>query len=269
VDTLTSGEITVLRTYLDEPPHTSAAQEAVTAIRSIPAPFPVMVTGDASLLADYKAMLAARLPAAVAVVAAGTLILLFAFTRSVVLPIKAVLTNLLSIGAALGAVVFVYQRSLGAVHLSVPVLVGAIAFALSIDYEMFLLSRIREHWRAGHDNAHAVALGLQHTGRVITSAALLLAVVFAGFLTAGFVPVQAIGLGLILAVVLDATVVRLLLVPATMTLFGRVNWWPSSRPSRSSPSSGRAGSSGLGQDHLPVAAPEAIPMAPPAPGRVQ
>jgi RND superfamily putative drug exporter len=107
----------------------------------------------------------------------------------------------------------------------VPVLVATIAFGLSVDYEVFLLSRIRERWLATGDNQRAVAEGLQHTGRIITSAALLLSVVFAGFLVAGFVPVKAIGLGLLLAVALDATVVRLVLVPATMTLVGRYNWW--------------------------------------------
>jgi RND superfamily putative drug exporter len=135
----------------------------------------------------------------------------------------------------LGSVVFVFQQGhlanwfgaqrLDATHLSVPVLVGAIAFALSVDYEVFLLSRIREHWLAGGNTQLAVAQGLQHTGRIITSAALLLSVVFAGFLVAGFVPVKAIGLGLVLAIVLDATIVRLLLVPASMTLVGRYNWW--------------------------------------------
>jgi RND superfamily putative drug exporter len=168
-------------------------------------------------------------------VALGTLILLFLFTGSVLLPVKAVATNLLSIGAALGAVVWVFQQghlaswfattALSATHLSVPVLVGAIAFGLSVDYEVFLLSRIREHWLAGGRAPEAVAEGLQHTGRIITSAALLLGVVFAGFLVAGFVPVKAIGLGLVLAVGLDATIVRLLLVPATMTVLGRLNWW--------------------------------------------
>jgi RND superfamily putative drug exporter len=146
-----------------------------------------------------------------------------------------VLTNLLSIGAALGAVVWVFQQGhlagwfattrLDATHISVPVLVATIAFGLSVDYEVFLLSRIRERWLTTRDAQRAVAEGLQHTGRIITSAALLLVVVFAGFLVAGFVPVKAIGLGLVLAVALDATIVRLLLVPATMTLFGRYNWW--------------------------------------------
>jgi RND superfamily putative drug exporter len=169
------------------------------------------------------------------IIVIGTLVLLFLFTGSVLLPVKAVATNLLSIGAALGVVVWVFQQGhlatwfgtgrLGATHISIPVLVAVIAFGLSVDYEVFLLSRIRDRWLAGGDNQAAVAEGIQHTGRIITSAALLLCVVFAGFLVAGFVPVQAIGLGLTLAVALDATVVRLLLVPATMTVAGRYNWW--------------------------------------------
>lgn len=235
VDTIDAGSVTVLRAALDQPAHTDAARDAVAAIRAIPAQFEVAVTGDAAMLADYRAMLTDRLPYAATLIALGTLVLLFWFTGSILLPVKAIATNLLSIGAALGAVVWVFQQGhlarwlgtegLDATHLSVPVLVGAIAFALSVDYEVFLLSRIRERWLAGADTEHAVAQGLQHTGRIITSAALLLGVVFAGFLVAGFVPVKAIGLGLVLAVALDATVVRLLLVPATMTLFGRYNWW--------------------------------------------
>jgi RND superfamily putative drug exporter len=235
VEIARSGPVTVLRAATDQPTYTEAAGRAVTAIRAIPAPFDFAVTGDTALLVDYQTMLTDRLPWAIAVIALGTLILLFLFTGSVLLPVKAVLTNLLSIGAALGAVVWVFQQGhlatwfgttrLDATHISVPVLVGAIAFGLSVDYEVFLLSRIRECWLAGADPEHAVAEGLQHTGRIITSAALLLCIVFAGFLVAGFVPVKAIGLGLVLAVALDATIVRLLLVPATMTLFGRYNWW--------------------------------------------
>lgn len=229
------GQAVVLRADLDPDADAAAARRAVTAIRAIPAPFEVAVTGDAAMLADYETMLGDRLPWAVAVVALGTLILLFLFTGSVLLPVKAVLTNLLSIGAALGAVVWVFQQghlagwfgtvALGATHVSVPVLVGAIAFGLSVDYEVILLSRIRESWLAGASSDRAVAEGLQRSGRIITSAALLLAVVFAGFLVAGFVPVKAIGLGLVLAVALDATIVRLVLVPATMTVLGRYNWW--------------------------------------------
>jgi RND superfamily putative drug exporter len=238
VEVRRTGPVTVLRATLDQPAHSTAARQTVAAIRAIPAPYEVDVTGDTAMLVDYQAMLTNRLPWAAGIIAVGTLVLLFLFTGSVLLPVKALATNLLSIGAALGAVVWVFQQghlagwfgstALGTTHLSVPVLVGAIAFGLSVDYEVFLLSRIREQWLAGGRTANpsdAVADGVQHTGRIITSAALLLAVVFAGFLVAGFVPVKAIGLGLVLAVVLDATIVRLLLVPATMTVLGSYNWW--------------------------------------------
>jgi RND superfamily putative drug exporter len=230
-----SGSVTVLRAGIDQPAHGDAARRAVEAIRKLDAPFEVAVTGDTALLIDYQNTITGHLPYAVVIIALGTLVLLFLFTGSILLPVKAVATNLLSIGAALGAVVWVFQQGhlaswfgtqrLDAIHVSVPVLVAAIAFGLSVDYEVFLLSRIRERWLSTGDNDRAVADGLQHTGRIITSAALLLGVVFAGFLVAGFVPVQAIGLGLVLAVALDATIVRLLLVPATMTLLGRYNWW--------------------------------------------
>ncbi len=229
------GPVTVLRAIPGHAPADEATGRTVAAIRSLQAPFEVAVTGDAAMLADYRAMLRERLPWAVAVVALGTLVLLFLLTGSVLLPVKAVLTNLLSIGAALGAVVWVFQHGhlaswfgtvrLDATHLSVPVLVGAITFGLSVDYEVFLLSRIRERWLTGAGAERAVAEGLQRTGRIVTTAALLLVVVFAGFLAAGFVPIKEIGLGLVLAVALDATIVRMLLVPATMTILGRYNWW--------------------------------------------
>jgi RND superfamily putative drug exporter len=229
------GSVTVLRAGLDQPAPSAGARRAVETVRAFDAPVEVAVTGDAALLLDYQNTITDHLPYAVAIIALGTLILLFLFTGSILLPVKAVLTNLLSIGAALGAVVWVFQQGhlatwfgtmrLSAIHVSVPVLVATIAFGLSVDYEVFLLARIRERWLATGDNERAVAEGLQHTGRIITCAALLLGAVFAGFLTAGFVPVQAIGLGLLLAVALDATIVRLLLVPATMTLAGRYNWW--------------------------------------------
>jgi RND superfamily putative drug exporter len=227
--------VTVLRAAIDRPAHTAAARRTVEAVRALDAPVEVAVTGHTALLVDYERTITAHLPYAVAIIAVGTLLLLFLFTGSVLLPVKAVLTNVLSIGAALAAVVWVFQEGhlagwlgtgpLSATHVSVPVLVATIAFGLSVDYEVFLLSRIRERWLETGDNDRAVADGLQGSGRIITSAALLLGVVFAGFLTAGFVPVQAIGLGLLVAVALDATVVRLLLVPATMTLAGRYNWW--------------------------------------------
>jgi RND superfamily putative drug exporter len=227
--------LTVLNATVRGPVESTAARDVVATIRDWPAPYRVEVTGDTARMVDYQAMLANRLPWAIALTAFGTLLLLFAFTGSVVLPIKAVLTNLLSIGAALGAVVWVFQQGhlagllgtegMGYLHLTVPVLVGAIAFGLSVDYEIFLLSRIRERWLAGAGRHGSVVEGVQRTGRIVTAAALLIAVVFAGFIFGGFAPIKAIGLGLLLAVVLDATIVRMLLVPATMTLLGRRNWW--------------------------------------------
>ncbi|MBC6462560.1 MMPL family transporter [Actinomadura sp. HBU206391] len=228
-------DLTVLSATPRGPADGAAARDAVTAIRDLSAPFRIEVTGDSAELVDYRAMLIERLPWAVALVALGTLMLLFAFTGSVLLPVKAVLTNLLSIGAALGIVVWVFQEGhlagllgtegLGYVHLTVPVLIGAIAFGLSVDYEVFLLSRIRERWLAGAGPQGSVAEGLQRTGGIVTAAAAMIAVVFAGFIFGGFVPIKAIGLGLALAITLDATIVRMLLVPATMTLLGRRNWW--------------------------------------------
>ncbi|MEV0719427.1 MMPL family transporter, partial [Asanoa sp. NPDC050611] len=161
----------------------------------------------------------------------GAVIMYFAWQLAHARGLPIVLTNLLSIGAALGAVVWVFQQGnlglpeLDGTNLTVPVLVAAIAFGLSVDYEVFLLSRMRERWLAGARPEVAVAEGLQLTGRIVTAAALLLAIVFAGFVAGGFVPIRSIGLGLVLAVVLDATIVRMLLVPATMTLLGRYNWW--------------------------------------------
>ncbi|MFI0445343.1 MMPL family transporter [Actinomadura sp. 6N118] len=216
-------------------PGEKPAENAVKAIRDLPVPFRVEVTGDSARMVDYRAMLTERIPWAAALMAVGTLLLLFAFTGSIVLPVKAVLTNVLSIGAALGIVVWVFQdghfaellgtQGLGYLNLTVPVLVGVIAFGLSVDYEVFLLSRIRERWLAGDGPRGSVAEGLQSTGGIVTAAALLIGVVFAGFMFGGFVPIKAIGLGLVLAIALDATIVRMLLVPATMTLLGRRNWW--------------------------------------------
>jgi RND superfamily putative drug exporter len=236
VDVESAGPaLTVLNAKVSAAPQDAAARDTVTAIRALQTPFHIEVTGDAARLVDYRAMLAERLPWAIVLLTAGTMLLLFAFTGSVLLPVKAVATNLLSIGAALGIVVWVFQKGhfasllgaggLGYVHLSVPILVGAIAFGLSVDYEVFLLSRIREEWLASGDPRGSVAVGLQRTGGIVTAAALVIGVVFAGFIVGGFAPIKAVGLGLVLAIALDATIVRMLLVPATMTLLGRYNWW--------------------------------------------
>ena len=164
-----------------------------------------------------------------------TLVLLFAAFGSVVLPLKAVLMNALSVSASFGALVWIFQdghladlfgfTSTGFLEATNPVLMFAILFGLSMDYEVFLLSRIREEYDRTGDNTTAVATGLQRTGRIITSAALLLVVVVAAFSTSGIVLVKMIGIGLVIAILIDATIVRALLVPATMRLLGKANWW--------------------------------------------
>ena len=156
-------------------------------------------------------------------------------TGSVVLPCKAIVMNVLSLGATFGALVWIFQdghfASLlgfdppGALDLIMPVVVFVFAFGLSMDYEVFMLARIKEAYDETGDNDAAVAVGLQRSGKIITSAALLIVIVFAGFAAGEIVAMKQLGLGLALAVVIDATIVRCLLVPATMKLMGTWNWW--------------------------------------------
>ena len=212
-----------------------AALDLVDRIRALPEADAFKVTGDAAFLSDYSDALVDRLPLALAVMVGLTCLLLFLFTGSVVLPVKAVLLGMLSLGAGLGALVVVFQDghlgsligtpALGSLSTTTPVLVFVIAFGLSMDYEVFLLGRIAEEHRLTGDTDLAVERGLQSTGRVVTSAALLLVVVFAGFVAGGFSPVKQVGLGLVVAVVIDVTVVRMLLLPAVMRLMGEANWW--------------------------------------------
>jgi RND superfamily putative drug exporter len=193
------------------------------------------VGGDAAELVDYQSSLTSRLPYAIGLVAAATFVLLFLFTGSVVVPLKALAMNTVSLGASFGALVWVFQdghlaglvgaEELGSLSITTPTLVLAIAFGLSMDYEVFLLGRISEIWRRTGDTTHAVTTGLQRTGRVVTAAAALMIVVYAAFATGGYSPIKQIGVGMVLAIVVDATVVRMLLLPAVMTLMGRANWW--------------------------------------------
>jgi RND superfamily putative drug exporter len=197
--------------------------------------FGVEVGGPAAELLDVRARLAARLPYAAALVGLATLVLLFLMTGSVVVPIKAVLMNILSLCASFGALVWIFQDgnlsgilqfdSVGALDLWMPVLILIFAFGLSMDYEVFLLSRIKEVHDQTGDNDQAVAVGLQRSGRIITSAAALIVVVFAGFAAGEVLAIKQLGVGLAIAVVVDATIVRTLLVPATMKLLGERNWW--------------------------------------------
>ncbi len=226
--------VTVLLAIPENPTSSGQTAQAVRDIRALPAPYPTSVTGDAARLVDYHDELTDRLPLAAAIVVGATFVLLLLFTGSILIPIKAVLTNLLSLGAAFGVVVWAFQDGhlsglfgtgqLDGIDLTVPVVVAAIAFGLSTDYEVFVLSRIRERWVAGDAPKPAVIAGLRRSGGIITAAALLLVVAFGGFLAGGFAPIKEVGLGLVLAVAIDATVVRLLLVPAVFALLGRAAW---------------------------------------------
>ncbi len=193
------------------------------------------VGGPAAMLIDQRSALLDRLPWSLAVMVAATFVLLFLLTGSVVIPIKAIVMNLLSLTATFGVLVWGFQDgnlagllgfdAVGFLALWLPFLVFFLAFGLSMDYEVFLLARIKEEWDHSHDNDAAVSWGLERTGRIITSAALLIGVVFAAFATGGALDIKALGVGLTLAIVIDATVVRTLLVPATMKLMGEWNWW--------------------------------------------
>ena len=214
----------------------SAEGEALVAdVRGVPAPFAVLVGGASAQLVDVTDGVLAGLPWALAIIAGATFVLLFLSFGSVVVPIKALVLNTLSLSATFGAMVWVFQdgnladplgfTATGALSVTVPVLMFCIAFGLSMDYEVFLLSRIAEERRRTGDDDEAVVEGLARTGRIITAAALLIAVVFVAFATSGVSFIKLFGLGLALAVLMDATVVRAFLVPAFLTLAGGANWW--------------------------------------------
>jgi RND superfamily putative drug exporter len=219
----------------DARPLSDAAQELVRDIRAVPAPAPVLVGGFSAYFVDEKASLAAHLPLAIGIIAVATMLALFLMTGSVVLPVKAVLMNLLTLGATIGLLVWVFQDgrlegalsygSTGGIDLTQPILLGALAFGLSTDYAVFLLSRIKEARDAGASNAEAVATGIQRTGRIVTAAALLFAVAVGAFATSDVVLIKQLGIGTALAVLIDATIIRAFLVPSLMALLGRWNWW--------------------------------------------
>lgn len=211
------------------------AQRLVHELRDVPAPFETSVTGRAAVLEDSKAAIADRLPLALAIIAVVTLLLVFLLTGSVLIPIQAVVLNALSLTAMFGAVVWVFQdgnlsgllafTSTGDIETTLPVLMFCIAFGLSMDYGVFLLSRIKEEYDRTHDHEHAVRFGLQHTGGLITAAAVILAVVMVGIGTSRVTNTKMLGLGIALAVLMDAMVVRSLLVPSVMKLMGASTWW--------------------------------------------
>jgi RND superfamily putative drug exporter len=218
-------------------PLSDTQREVLADVRDVPRPAgsETLVGGRTAVFADLLTSLGKALPWMALAAVAVTLVLLFLAFGSVVLPIKAVAMNVLSLMATFGAVVWIFQEGHlaswlgftpnGTIEASMPILILAIAFGLSMDYEVFLLSRIREQWDQSHDNPTAVATGLERTGRIITSLALLLAVVIGAFATSDIVFIKMIGVGLLIAVLVDATIIRALLVPATMRLLGRANWW--------------------------------------------
>ena len=231
----TPPQITVLDVVPEGTSEGPVATGLVERVRALERPVAAGVTGPAAFLVDYRDSLTSRLPYALGLIGLTTFALLFLMTGSVVVPVKAIVMNVLSLGASFGALVWVFQDGHlsgllgfdppGMVDITIPVLIFVFAFGLSMDYEVFLLSRIKEAWDETGDNDQAVALGLQRTGRIVTSAAALIVVVFCGFAAGELLTIKEVGLGMAIAVVLDVTVVRMLLVPATMKLMGRWNWW--------------------------------------------
>ncbi|MBA3524783.1 MAG: MMPL family transporter [Geodermatophilaceae bacterium] len=218
-------------------PISEESREIVGQVRSLalPAGASVLVGGQTAILVDLLDSLGSILPWMALLVAVASFVLLFLAFGSVVLPLKAIVMNVLSLGATFGVLVLVFQDGnlsgllgftpTGTIEATQPILVLAVAFGLSMDYEVFLLSRIREQYDRTGENTEAVAAGLQRTGGIITSAAVLLIVVIGAFATSGITFIKLIGVAMVVAIVVDATLVRALLVPATMRLLGNLNWW--------------------------------------------
>jgi RND superfamily putative drug exporter len=233
---MSRGSAAYLTVQTDVDPLSAAGGRTLRAVERAPAPWPVLAGGAAAVNQDSLDSLGAAMPYAIGLIALATFVVLFLFTGSVLLPIKALVLNTLSLSAMFGAMVWIFQdghlawlfrdlTTIGHITPTMPPLMFCVAFGLSMDYEVFLLSRIREQWLATGDNARAVATGLAHTGRIVTAAALLMAIVFAAMAGASVSFMMMFGAGMTLAVVMDATVVRATLVPAFMRLAGRWNWW--------------------------------------------
>ena len=215
---------------------TTASEKVIHEIRALDKPARTLIGGSAADFTDSQDGIAGKLPFALGWIALTVLILIFVFTGSIILPLKAIILNALSLCATLGAITWIFIDGhlkwlvgdftvTGTLDTGSVILVAVVVFGLSMDYELFLLSRIREEHLSGKTNIESVAVGLQRSARIITAAALLLAVVFATFITSGVTSIKMLGFGVSLAVLLDATLVRALLVPALMRLFGERNWW--------------------------------------------
>ena len=230
-----SDEGTWLSVVPSVDPMSAEAEELVGAVRDADAPFDVLVAGQSAELKDGKASLFERVPLAVLIISLVTFTVLFLMFGGLLVPVKALILNFLSLSATYGAMVWVFQEGnlsgvldftpTGTLDTTTPILMFCVAFGLSMDYEVFLLSRIKEeHDRTG-DNVSSVALGLERTGRIVTAAAVLIAVVFIAFATSNVTFIKLFGVGLTLAVLIDAFLIRATLVPAFMRLAGEANWW--------------------------------------------
>jgi RND superfamily putative drug exporter len=233
--TTNGNSITWLSVIPNFPIASPEGEKLVENIRNLDLPIDVAVGGQAADLVDTKAAIGQSLPWAIAVIIIATFVLLFMMAGSLLVPLKALILNFLSLTATFGAMVWIFQdgnlsgvlgfTATGTIDISMPILMFCIAFGLSMDYEVFLLSRIKEEYDQVGDNDSSIALGLERTGRIITAAALLLSITFFAFGTSDVSFIKMFGIGLGLAVLMDATVVRAFLVPAFMKLAGNANWW--------------------------------------------
>jgi RND superfamily putative drug exporter len=234
---LANGDLTKVTVALQPADHSDAAITITNKVRALPTPdgLKPLVDGITPEQLDLMSSLETTLPLALLVIVVSIFVLLFLMTGSLIMPLKAIILNILSLSATFGGLVWIFQdghlqgllnfQSTGSIDATQPVLIFAIAFGLSMDYEVFLLSRIKERFDQVGNNRLAVSSGLQRTGSLITSEALLLAVVLGAFGTAKIIFIQEIGVGLAIAVIMDATLIRMLLVPSTMRLLGNLNWW--------------------------------------------
>jgi uncharacterized membrane protein YdfJ with MMPL/SSD domain len=227
--------LSLVNVFPDGDPLGDGAQDLVRDVRGLHAPFPALAGGRTAEFVDLQSSLLDHMPLALSIVVGATLIVMFLMTGSVVLPVKALLMNLLTLSAAFGVLVLIFQEgrleglldytSEGALEATQPLVLFAVAFGLSTDYAVFLLSRIQEARDRGASDSEAVAMGLERTGRIVTAAALLFSVAIGAFATSSIIFIKQVGLGTALAVLIDATIVRALLVPSLMELLGRWNWW--------------------------------------------
>jgi RND superfamily putative drug exporter len=231
------GDVTAIQVVSTNPFASDASQETVKRIRALatPAGTTVLVSGASADFIDFQSSLASHLPIALAIVILATLVILFLMTGSVILPIKSLIMNFLNLSAVFGLLVLIFQdgrlegfldySSPGAIEQTMPILLFAVAFGLSTDYAVFLLSRIKEARDNGASESECVAIGLERTGRIVTAAALLFAVAMGAFATSQIIFIKENGVGTALAVLIDASIVRALLVPSLMELLGKWNWW--------------------------------------------